>query len=62
VITIVIVKMVMLIVMGYLTQLTGVLITLIHDASKKIQQHNNSNLLLMGVGIRQDREIERRRI
>ena len=46
--------------MEYLTQVISVLITLTQDASKKeIQQHNNSNLLLMGLGIRQDREIEK---
>jgi hypothetical protein len=45
--------------MVYLTQVTGVLITLTRNALKKIQQYNNSNLLLMGVGIRQYRKIER---
>jgi hypothetical protein len=48
-------------VMEFLTLVTSVLITQTTDASRKIHQHSNSssNLLLMGVGIRQDRKIER---
>lgn len=42
--------------MEYLTQVITVLITLIEDASKKIQQHNsNLLLLLIELGTRQDR-------
>src|SRR5687767_12632969 len=51
--------------MEYLTQLIGVLITLIQDASTKerlVQQqqpHSKSNLLLIGLGTKRDKEIER---
>ena len=47
-------------VMEYLTQVISALITQTQDALRKIRQHSNrDNLLLMGVGIRQDRKIER---
>jgi hypothetical protein len=46
------------IVMEYLTQVIIVLITLTQDALKKIQQPHSSNLLLIGLGTIQDREIK----